>query len=268
MTWFFLVLSCLSYALAAFFRVLEKVSGKPMTWHGWGALIAGLGGHLAVLALVLNGADQPSSFPMQAAPLAAGLILVAICTILETTSRESFFTIFTLPVVIGLTALSPLARAWLIGPHVEGGLFFVHIAAAVAGECFFLMAGLSASASWYEVRKLKSKNRLRAISMLPPLSRLDGFIMRFIVMGSICFALGLGIGCYWSYEHFARIDLWQPKQAASIAILIYFLGLLAGRRAGMIPGPRMTTLTIFGCFLSLAMAFLANGPLHWNPGGG
>lgn len=267
MMWFFLVLSCLSYALAAFFRVLEKVSGRPMTWHGWGALIAGFGGHLGVLFLLMGSADQPTGFPTQGAPLAAGLILVFICTILEITSRESFFTIFVLPLVIGLVGLSPLARAWLTGTHFQGGWFFTHVAAAVAGECFFLMAGLSAAASWYEVRKLKGKNRLRAMKLLPPLTRLDGFIVQFITMGFTCFALGLALGCYWSVLHFGRIDLWQPKQVGSIAILAYFAILLSGRYAGRITGPRLTSLTIIGSVLSLAMTFFANGSMHWFPGG-
>jgi ABC-type uncharacterized transport system permease subunit len=257
-----------AYLLAAFFRALTTFAGRDMLWHGRIALSSGLVAHLAfVAALWFGGSPTPSGFPLQGVPVLASLTLVFLCVALEFFDRETFFSLFVLPLAALLLLLSPLTQHWLEGTHFQGLWFLTHVVAAVLGECFFVMAGLAAATYWYQVRKLKGKNRLRATTFFPPLARLDALTLRFLGAGTLAFAIGVGLGASWSVSSFGHFHWSGTKQKISLLVLFYFLALLGARWRALLVGPRLAAFTVVGSLLATAMAVLAHDPAHWFPGG-
>ncbi len=249
-------------------------AGHQPPWMRWfggpfrSALLAGplglaLAGHLGAGALLLMGGAAPEHFSSRAAFLLAAGVLAAVCAALEWSTGETFFSIFGLPVAAILVGFAGLSEQVWQNPLFERPWFLAHVAAAVAGECFFLMAAVSAGTYLFMVRRLKSKNRVRALQVLPPLAQLDQFTVLFLRSGVAAFGLGIAIGAWGWIEAFGLAGLLAPKKMVSAAALVFFAGLLAARRQQWVVGPRWSMLTIAGVIASLSVLLVDRGT-HWS----
>jgi len=236
-----------------------------MKWHSWAALSLGLIFHFTGLAMNLQENLTTKGFSLQNTSLVSSVILVASCFALEIFSGEIFFTIFILPIAIALLIISGISVPLLEGPHFRGPWFLTHVGFSIAGECFFFMASVSAIAYLFVVRKLKSKNRLRAMYFFPSLARLDNFTLWFVGVGFILFSIGISFGCFWSWYYFGGISLIETKKAISLGVMLFFAIILLGSRAGKIAGPKLAILSILGFLTSLALAIGVDSRLHWFP---
>lgn len=263
---FLLIGMCLCFAAAVTLLMREKVLGRPRSLlvH----ILVGLGAGLSLLCLLAlwHASSDPVGFPVRGVPLAASGLLAIISLLTELVFAESFFTILALPTAIGFALLSLLLSGHLIGIQFQGGIFIVHVGFAVAGQCLFIMAAFAATTYLYQLRKLKSKNRMRAIRYFPPLARLDMFLIRFLCAGLVMFGAGLLAGLAWLKIYTGNIDILTGKTAFSIFIFLYFLSLLLGRRQGFLPGNRIAWMTSVGTLVTLLLSVVVNGPHHWFPG--
>lgn len=255
----------LAYGLAAFFRVREKVAGSTMKWHGLGAMGVGFLFHAGALLVLFFAGHGVAEFPLRSAFLGAGAFLVLACFLTELLVHETWFSIFALPVSGLLVVVSPLLEEVLEGTHFRGPLFLGHVFASIAGECFFFLGAISGATYLFLTRKLKQKNRLRAVHFLPPLARLDSLTVSFIAVGVILFAVGLTLGALWSVSSFGTITILEAKRGASVGVLLFYGVLLLARKRGQLSGHRLSVMTLLGLAASLGLVFGIQGTAHWYP---
>lgn len=263
---FAISLISLCYALAAFFRFMEKVRGTPtLGWHGTVSAFIGLATHSAVLLHLLSASSPYTRFPPSLVILVAALTLVISCLFLEWKTRETYFSLFVLPLAIPLVTLAQFRTGILNGPEFSGPWFFLHILGSIAGECFFFLAALAAATYLYLVRNLKQKNRNRALFIFPSLSRLDSLIATFSGIGLTLFFIGLFSGSIWSWDRYGILEFGHPKKWGALAIFL-LVGTLYGARAWSgWAGPRWAWACLISFGLSLLLIFGIDGNLHWRP---
>ncbi|HEY9070451.1 MAG TPA: cytochrome c biogenesis protein CcsA [Candidatus Ozemobacteraceae bacterium] len=261
-----LAIAVVALLLAAFFRILERAAGKTPAWHGTLTLWIGLAAAFASFLGhpgAATGAQAGFSLPL--ALQIAGFVLAAVCAWLEWRSRETFFSLFVLPVSAALLTVAAVGERLLVGTQFRGPWFLLHVGFSIAGECLFFMAALAAITYLIALKRLKDKNRLRAVSFFPPLLRLESLMTGFLGGGCVLFAAGLFGGFAWFWLQFAILDPLEPKKALSSLLLVVFVAILLLRRREKLPGPRFAWSIIAGFLLSMVLTFGIDSTAHWFP---
>jgi ABC-type uncharacterized transport system permease subunit len=257
-----LVSTLVAYALATFFRVKERVAGHGLPVHAnlslWLGLVCNL---IFVIEIFAFGGDQLHYRTL----FAVGAMSLAIASVaIERILKENFFSIFTLPVCFVFMVCSTFVDGTLVGSHFVRGWFATHLFLAILGECFFMIAALSSLTYLFVVRRLKKKNRLRAVFFFPPLARLDDLTFKLIAFGTAVFAGGLGVGLYGNLWHFAAFTPGGKHIFAAVLLLFYLL-LIIARRPLRLAGNRLAILAVIGFVLSVGLIVLPDNKLHWQP---
>ncbi|MBI3039294.1 cytochrome c biogenesis protein CcsA [bacterium] len=260
-----LLFAFFTYGLATVFRVLENVRGKPMTNHGFVALLLGLGCHLASLAMTIQETASTQVFHIRTLFLTAPAVLVMVCAFIELRGKETIFSVFILPLAMIFMVISGFVDSIMEGPYYHGPIFLTHVVASVSGECFFLLSAISGMAYLFEVRRLKSKNRLRALSLFPPLARLDSLISGFADVGWLLFTFGLVFGAIWEQGILGTIFPREIKQFTALGVWAIFAAIIGGRRFKGWAGTRIASMAIFGFIGSVILIFLTNTGFHEFP---
>ncbi|MBU1107564.1 MAG: cytochrome c biogenesis protein CcsA [Candidatus Riflebacteria bacterium] len=252
----------LAYALATFFRVKEKVAGRSLPLHAnlsfWLGLVCN-----AILALEIFAFD--GIYLHYRTLFIVGALSLALCTAaIERLLKENFFSIFTLPASFALMLCSIFAGGKLSGGQFAHGWFALHMVLAILGECFFLIAAVSSVTYLFVVRRLKKKNRLRAVFFFPPLARLDDLTFKLIVFGTAVFAAGLAIGLYGNLSYFAGFTP-GGKHIFAGFVLVFYLALIITRRPFKLTGNRLAMLAVAGFLLSVGLMVIPDNSVHWQP---
>lgn len=252
------------YALATFFRIREKVAGAPMKNHSRLSLLAAILANLVLLYLATHNTRVSAEFDLSGFLVVASLSLALTAIFIELMMQESYFSIFALPLCMVLLPVSLLVTGRITGPHFTQPWFLIHLIAAITGECFFLMAAISSLTYLFVVRKLKNKNRLKAVFMFPPLTRLDNLTYQTVISGAVLFLIGLAIGIFGNIRHFSGFSP-AFKHYFSLIVLIYYAAVIVLRRPLKIAGPKLAQAALIGFALSLALIFVPGNDLHWFP---
>lgn len=184
--------------------------------------------------------------------------------VIESGLKETFFSIFSLPVSIVMLLCSTFVDGVMTGGQFSQGWFAVHLLLSILGESFFLIAAVSSATYFYVVRRLKKKNRLRAVFIFPPLARLDDLTFKLIGTGTAAFAAGLVAGLYGNWSYFVSFSPGGKHIFAGLLLLFYTFILLA-RKPMRLSGTRLATLAIIGFFLSIGLITLPDNARHWQP---
>lgn len=252
----------LAYALATFFRVKERVAGHSMPLHA--NLSFGLGLVCNIILVVEVFAFGDSHLHYRTLFVVSALSLTLSTVAIERVLKEKFFSIFTLPISFVFMVCSTFADGTLAGGHFAHSWFAVHMLLAILGECFFMIAAVSSATYLFVVRRLKKKNRLRAVFFFPPLARLDDLTFKLIAVGTAVFAAGLAAGLYGNLSHFSGFTPGGKHVYAGCLLLFYFT-LVITRRPLRLAGSRLATLAVAGFVLSLGLMILPDNELHWKP---
>ncbi len=257
-----LIATLVGYALATFFRVREKVAGQSFRHHSTFSLSLGLTCN-AILAFH-NYTSSELHLHYETLFIAGALSLGITTAITEHGLKETFFSIFSLPGSIVLLFCSTFADGTLAGGHFAQRWFAVHLLLSILGECFFLIAAISSATYFYVVRRLKKKNRLRAVFFFPPLARLDDLTCKLIGAGVIFFTAGLLAGLYGNYSYFVSFN---PgfKHLFALVVLAFYTFIIIARKPLKITGTRLATMAVVGFFLSLGLITLPDNQEHWQP---
>lgn len=261
------IVTLLSYALATYDRARDRTMGKESSPRGLITVLIGLLAQSWLLYAALETAGPESVFQLRAAIVLSAVMLALSGLGVELATGEKFFSIIILPVSAVMTIVSPLTETTLMGGQFSGGWFLLHVILALTGKSFFLLSALSAAVYLFSVRKLKAKNRLRAMFFFPPLARLESLTLWFVGLGVFFFCFGLLIGLAWSYTLFGGLFLTDPKRLAAITTGALHAIIFRLRFSGDISGPRFAQLAIFGFCLSLITTFGTSSHSHWYPGG-
>lgn len=253
----------LAYALATATRLRHRLAGADDSQPRWGLWILALGLLLhafGVANLLGTTGDTPPWARLQAVAALASLVLAAACLGLELWQRERFVSLFALPLAVALLLFGFISRNPATLPNDIGGLWFgTHVLMSVAGECFFLLAAVVSVAYLFQTRRLKAKNRLRAIGFFPPLARLDHLNAVFTLVGFGLFSAGLLLGAVGSQQVYGIYWHLEPKQNLALATWTVFALAVGGRAAFSWGGPRTAVLAIVGFILSLMLALVSSG---------
>ena len=257
-----LAATALSYVIATFFRIREKVANAPMKNHSRLSLIFAIILNLALMYVSTDSARTSSEFEL-ASLLIVGCLGLGLASIsIEILMHENYFSIFSLPVGTVLLLMSLLVTGQISGPHFSQPWFIAHLIASITGECFFLIAAISSATYLFVVRKLKNKNRLKALYLFPPLARLDTLTYRTIVFGAISFLIGVLIGLYGNLKYFSNFTP-AFKHIFSLVLLVYYGGIMIFRDPLKLAGPRLANAALFGFALAAALLLIPDNQMHW-----
>jgi ABC-type uncharacterized transport system permease subunit len=155
-----------------------------------------------------------------------------------------------------------LVSGKIAGEHFSETWFIVHLITSIAGESFFMIAAISSATYLFVVRKLKSKNKLKAVFMFPPLTRLNDLTYKLIKAGILVFFIGLALGLHGNYRYFNEFQPAAKHYFAGLVLFYYFAVALL-RKPLKLAGPRLAIAAIIGFILSLILVFVPNNDLHW-----
>jgi ABC-type uncharacterized transport system permease subunit len=127
-----------------------------------------------------------------------------------------------------------------------------------------MIASISSATYLYVVRRLKKKNKLKAVFLFPPLNRLDNLTYKLIFAGTLTFLVGLSIGLYGNYSHFDNFHATAKHYYSGALFLFYFLILIL-RKPLKLAGPRLAIAAVIGLILSLGLILIPGNELHWQP---
>lgn len=251
-----------AYALATFFRVKEKVAGHSFKYHATFSLILGLLLNLLMSIKIFGLSDTHLHYQ---GIFIFGALSLGICTLaIEKGLKETYFSIFTLPAVMVLLLCATFVDGTITGTHLLQKWFALHLFLAILGECFFFIAAISSVTYFFVVRRLKQKNRLRAVFFFPPLTRLDDLTFKLIVAGTLLFFCGLVIGVYGNYNHFS---VFAPagKHIMAALVLIFYAVVIICRKPFKLAGTRLAAMALAGFILSLLLITVPDNTAHWQP---
>lgn len=257
-----LAATAVCYAVATFFRLREKVAGGSMKNHSRISLLIGIGFNLILLYVSTHSARTTAEFGLGSLFIIGALSMALAAVFIELMLQENYFSIFALPISLTLLLMSSLAAGQISGTHFAKPWFIAHLITSITGECFFVIAAVSAITYLFVVRKLKSKNRLKALYLFPPLARLDIITFQAITSGTISFFIGLSIGFYGNIEYFAKFTP-ALKHYFSLAVFLYYCSIILLRRRARFAGPRLANAALIGFVLSLALILIPSNELHW-----
>lgn len=251
-----------AYAVATFFRVKEKVADRSFKHHANFSLFLGLVCNAIMTVKVFALSD---AFLHYQSFFIVGALSLGICTLaIEKGLKETYFSIFTIPAMVVFLLCASFVDGKLAGAHFSQGWFAVHLLLAILGECFFFIAAISSVTYFYVVRRLKRKNRLRAVFFFPPLTRLDDLTFKLLAAGTSIFFIGLGVGLYGNFAHFAEFSP-GSKHIFSLIVLAFYLLIVIMRKPLKIAGTRLATLALAGFLLSLGLITIPDNTSHWKP---
>lgn len=259
-----LLITCVFYAFATYFRAKEKIDGASMKLHSRWSLGFGFVCHLALCVISFDSIIEFKTLPIKSIFMLGSLLLALITTAIELKTKESYFSIFSLPLCIAIILTSSFASGGLNGNQFDNPFFFAHITASIAGECFFLIAAISSVSYLYVVRRLKQKNRIKAVLVMPPLARLDQLTWKLILYGVITFSIGLILGIYQSYADFGFFKL-TLKHGMALVVLIFYTSIVILKKPLNLAGLNQAKLAIIGLVLSLFLIIYPNNSSHWFP---
>lgn len=184
-----------------------------------------------------------------AAPLAAGIILVAIIA-----PRE-------MPSLPDMEAL--YSSGWLV----------LHIMAVFWGEAAFAMACATGLLYLLQERAIKQKKHGFIFRRLPPLEVLDRTGYNCIMAGFFLLSLGLVAGFIYAKSFWGHFISWDPKEVWSLITWVLYAGLIHARLVAGWRGRRSAIMAIagFACvlFTFLGVNFLMEGHhgafTQWQP---
>jgi len=251
-----------AYALATFFRVKEKVAGHSFKYHATFSLILGLLLNLLMSIKIFGLSDTHLHYQ---GIFIFGALSLGICTLaIEKGLKETYFSIFTLPAVMVLLLCASFVDGTITGTHFLQKWFALHLFLAILGECFYFIAAISSVTYYFVVRRLKQKNRLRAVFFFPPLTRLDDLTFKLILTGTVLFSAGLAIGVYGNYSHFSTFSPGAKHILASI-VLIFHVVIILCRKPFKLAGTRLAAMALAGFILSMILITVPDNTAHWQP---
>lgn len=251
-----------AYAIATFFRVKEKVAGRSFKYHADFSFFLGLVGNaiMTVKMLALSDVDLHYDSFFISGALGLGISTLAI----EKGLKESYFSIFTIPAMVCFLLCATFVDGKMTGEYFSQKWFTLHLLLSILGESFFFISAISSLTYFFVVRRLKRKNRLRAVFFFPPLTRLDDLTFKLIASGTAFFAAGLAIGFYGNFTNNHELTL-GSKHIFSLLVLFFYLTIVVSRKPLKIAGTRLATLAMLGFFLSLGMITIPDNASHWKP---
>src|SRR5580704_17570102 len=254
MTLLWLRIAVLLYGIAALAVLPAALYNRPRWRHV--AMPAALGAvffHFVALAEMLNAAHHALPVDTHESLSMLGLLLGAAFLVLATAYRTVSFGIFLLPVAALLTlvpAFRPGAEV-LDYPLLHTGWLFLHVALLLAAYAALLISLCVSLLYLIQERRLKQK--LPALSWLPPLETTDQIAQKSLLFGLPCMTAGLLIGSLIAQVTVGASYFRDPKIVLTFAMWLAYVAMIHIRRIAGLRGRRAVYLSTFVFFVVLAV---------------
>jgi ABC-type transport system involved in cytochrome c biogenesis permease subunit len=160
------------------------------------------------------------------------------------------------PTLVGEGHQAEVAKETLQNPALT-----FHIFTAAAGVALFAIAFGVALMYVLQEREVKGKKFGALFSRLPPLQSLDTLTQRLVRLGFVIFTVALLLGAFTAKAVWKSAWSWDPQQITSLAIWLFYGGLVQARHAGW-HGRRFALLTMAG----FALVVVTRGGVRAVPG--
>ena len=235
-----------------------------MKRHSTWSFFLGIFLHLAFIALLIKNDSGNLVFKLNTVLVIVSFSLACTAATIELILKEIYFSIFTLPISLVTLLCSSFFTNTLKGLQFQNPLFLLHLIASSCGESYIMIAAISSITYLYSVRRLKKKNRLKAVFLFPPLNRLDRLSSKLFTLGTAIFMIGITSGLYW---HIKIYESFVPsfKHLLSFILLTYNIIVIALKKPMKLAGSQMAILVIIGFFISVCLILVPSNELHWFP---
>ncbi len=246
-------------ATALYLRSLwKRVSLSPRRFLAIGAV-----GHALFIGLSFYSGENYSSFSYFTSSLSLGIVAAYLFFSRSNRPNSRFDSLgaFVSPLALFFFSISSVVfhfsddskSSWLDDP-----LLVFHVASTLIGIAVFSIAAIFSLALIFQETLLKNRSLHTLTRKFPPISSLEFYRERFIIVGFLVLLVGVSTGFYLTSGKQSLIELGDPLLLAScFALMIYAFVILAGKLKGL-RGRRAAILSFCGYLLMIFSLVGAN----------
>lgn len=221
------------YGLSMLYSVLLWRRGFSRDDHVLYGILA-LGAVLHTAAMFLRGfsfSRCPINNLYEATIFVAWTIVVAYLAI-GCIQRLRFLGAFASPLLfaVGVFALMPALDVQAARPVFSNGWESLHAALILLAYGGFGLSAVAASMYLMQERNLKLHKAKAILAFVPPIQRLELVTSSVVTTGFALLTAGLLVGSWWLRKERGYFFSGDPKILWSVAVWLFYLGLLVGHR--------------------------------------
>ena len=254
MSLLWLRVAVLLYGIAALAVLPAALYERPRWRHiAIPATTAAVLFHFVSLAEMLDAAHHRLPVDTHETQTLLGLLLAIAFLLVYWRYKTVSLGVFILPICF-LLGLIPAFRPGQETPSfslVHNGWIFLHVALLLAAYAALLISLCASLLYLFQERRLKQK--LPALSWLPPLETTDQIAQRSLLFGLPCMTAGLLIGSLIAQVTVGASYFRDPKIVLTFAMWLAYVAMIHIRRIAGLRGRRAVYLSTFVFFVVLAV---------------
>jgi ABC-type uncharacterized transport system permease subunit len=254
MSLLWLRVAVLLYGIAALAVLPAALYDRPRWRHiAIPATIAAVLFHFVSLAEMLNAAHRRLPVDTHETQTLLSLLLAVAFLLVYWRYKTVSLGVFILPIcfLLGLIPAFHPGQETPTVPFVHNGWIFLHVALLLAAYAALLIS-LCASLL-YLIQERRLKQKLPALSWLPPLETTDQIAQKSLLFGLPCMTAGLLIGSLIAQVTVGASYFRDPKILLAFAMWLAYIAMIHIRRIAGIRGRRAVYLSTFVFFVVLAV---------------
>jgi ABC-type uncharacterized transport system permease subunit len=254
MSLLWLRVAVLLYGIAALAVLPAALYERPRWRHiAIPATTAAVLFHFVSLAEMLDAAHHRLPVDTHETQTLLGLLLAIAFLLVYWRYKTVSLGVFILPICF-LLGLIPAFRPGQETPSfslVHNGWIFLHVALLLAAYAALLISLCASLLYLFQERRLKQK--LPALSWLPPLETTDQIAQKSLLFGLPCMTAGLLIGSLIAQVTVGASYFRDPKIVLTFAMWLAYVAMIHIRRIAGLRGRRAVYLSTFVFFVVLAV---------------
>jgi len=217
------------------------------------ATVAAVFFHFVSLAEMLNTAHHRLPVDTHETQTLLGLLLAIAFLVVYVRYKTVSLGIFLLPIcfLLGLLPAFHPGQESTTFPILHTGWIFLHVALLLAAYAALLISLCASLLYLFQERRLKQK--LPALSWLPPLETTDQIAQKSLLFGLPCMTAGLLIGSLIAQVTVGASYFRDPKIVLTFAMWLAYVAMIHIRRIAGLRGRRAVYLSTFVFFVVLAV---------------
>jgi ABC-type uncharacterized transport system permease subunit len=242
------------YGIAALAVLPAALYDRPRWRHiAIPATIAAVLFHFVSLAEMLNAAHHALPVDTHETQALLGLLLAGAFLVVYWRYKTVSLGVFILPICFLLCLLPAFHPGQETEPFplLHTGWIFLHVALLLAAYAALLIS-LCASLL-YLIQERRLKQKLPALSWLPPLETTDQIALKSLLFGLPCMTAGLLIGSLIAQVTVGASYFRDPKILLAFAMWLVYIVMIHIRRISGLRGRRAVYLSTFVFFVVLAV---------------
>ncbi len=254
-----LAAAIVAYGGAAILHLRAQRRRWLLRWARWATFLA-LALQAALLMVQAHRGMPPDVFDWLQGAVFAFVLAWAVW---ERTGRAQGTGALVVPLAFAITAATALLHRSGASVELQGTLLlWLHIVLLAAGFACLALAGLAALLRRFAELRLRRGN-FTPVAALPQLH--DG-VRRFLAVGLLLDALGIGLGAIYAHSVWGAYWSWSPKETVTLFVwaidLAAYVTVRTGRRLAL--GDWLAAAALVGMLVNVWAVGLLGGPHRFN----